>query len=339
RAETAEIDGELRRERKESRKVVKILLLGPGESGKTTILKQMKILHQDGFTPTDRTYYKEIIFSNTTQSMKIILQAMDELSIPVRTENLVHRSLVLSLPANIHAQYLPGDIATAIEALFVDPGVEEAIIRNNEYQLNDSATYYFGQVRRMSAKDYSPSDVDILRSRVKTTGINEISFKYDDHTYKVFDVGGQRSERRKWIHCFENLNAVVFMVSMSEYDQVLREDETVNRMQESLILFDSICNSRWFGATSMILFLNKMDLLADKVTRSPLSLYLTDYDGPNTYEEAVIYFRRTFIRCNREAKTIYTHVTCATDTRQIKFVLKAMIDILIKEQLKNTGFL
>jgi len=198
---------------------------------------------------------------------------------------------------------------------------------------------YFAAAKRMGAKDYIPTDQDILRSRVKTTGITEITFPVQDLVYKVFDVGGQRSERRKWIHCFENLNAVVFMVSLSEYDQVLREDESVNRMQESLVLFDSICNSRWFVRTSMILFLNKMDLLADKISRSPLELYLTDYDGPNTYEAAVSYFRGTFIKCNREAKTIYTHVTCATDTRQIKFVLKAMLDILIKESLRNIGFL
>lgn len=72
--------------------------------------------------------------------MKTILQAMDELSIPILPANAPHRSLILSLAANIHAPYLPSDIATAIEALHQDPGVEEAIFRNNEYQLNDSAT-------------------------------------------------------------------------------------------------------------------------------------------------------------------------------------------------------
>lgn len=100
----------------------------------------MKILHCNGFTPADRAYYKEIIFSNTTQSMKVILQAMDELTIPILPENAPHRSLIRSLAANIHAPYLPSDIYTAIEALSRDPGVEEAIFRNNEYQLNDSAT-------------------------------------------------------------------------------------------------------------------------------------------------------------------------------------------------------
>lgn len=75
----------------------------------------------------------------------------------------------------------------------------------------------------------------------------------------MFDVGGQRSERKKWIHCFENVTAIVFLVAISEYDQMLYEDESINRMQEALVLFDSICNSRWFVRTSIILFLNKVN--------------------------------------------------------------------------------
>lgn len=75
---------------------------------------------------------------------------------------------------------------------------------------------------------------------------------------QVFDVGGQRSERKKWIHCFENVTAIIFLVAISEYDQLLYEDQNVNRMQEALTLFDSICNSRWFVRTSIILFLNKI---------------------------------------------------------------------------------
>jgi hypothetical protein len=49
----------------------------------------------------------------------------------------------------------------------------------------------------------------------------------------MFDVGGQRSERKKWIHCFENVTTILFLVAISEYDQLLFEDETVNRMQEA----------------------------------------------------------------------------------------------------------
>jgi guanine nucleotide-binding protein G(i) subunit alpha len=83
----------------------------------------------------------------------------------------------------------------------------------------------------MAQPNYLPNDQDILRSRVKTTGITETMFSVGELTYRLFDVGGQRSERKKWIHCFENVTALVFLVALSEYDQMLYEDESVNRMQ------------------------------------------------------------------------------------------------------------
>lgn len=98
-------------------------------------------------------------------------------------------------------------------------------------------------------------------SRVKTTGITETTFLCDGKTMRIFDVGGTRSERKKWIHAFEIVHAVVFHVDIGAYDQLLFEDETVNRMQEALTLFDSITNSRWFTRTSFILHFTKMDKL------------------------------------------------------------------------------
>lgn len=100
----------------------------------------MKILHNGGFTDSDRAFYKEIIFSNTVQSMRTILEATRDLSIDLAPENETYREFFMQLPANIHADALPQEIFTAIDTLRRDPGVEEAIIRNNEYQLNDSAT-------------------------------------------------------------------------------------------------------------------------------------------------------------------------------------------------------
>jgi G-protein alpha subunit len=99
----------------------------------------------------------------------------------------------------------------------------------------------------------------------------------------MFDVGGQRSERKKWIHCFENVTTILFLVAISEYDQLLFEDETVNRMQEALTLFDSICNSRWFVKTSIILFLNKIDRFKEKLPVSPMQNYFPDYEGMNAH--------------------------------------------------------
>lgn len=124
-----------------------------------------------------------------------------------------------------------------------------------------------------------PSDQDVLRMRVKTIGITETKLDVGSLTYRMVDVGGQRSERKKWIHCFEDVTAIIFMVAISEYDQVLFEDESVNRMTESLTLFQSICNMEWFSKTSIILFMNKTDVFKKKLKSNPLRLYFPKYKG------------------------------------------------------------
>ena len=184
---------------------------------------------------------------------------------------------------------------------------------------------YFDNIARIAAPDYMPNDQDVLRSRVKTTGITETTFIIGDLTYRMFDVGGQRSERKKWIHCFENVTTILFLVAISEYDQLLFEDETVNRMQEALTLFDSICNSRWFIKTSIILFLNKIDRFKEKLPVSPMKNYFPDYEGGEDYAAACDYILNRFVSLNQhETKQIYTHFTCATDTTQIRFVMAAV---------------
>ena len=95
----------------------------------------------------------------------------------------------------------------------------------------------------------------------------------------MFDVGGQRSERKKWIHCFDNVDCVLFVVAMSEYDQMLAEDRSVNRMQESLNLFEDIVNNEFFAEMPFIVFFNKKDLFEEKILRSPLTICFTEYAG------------------------------------------------------------
>ena len=244
---------------------------------------------------------------------------------------------------------------------------------SNAYKLHS----YFDSIGRIAQPDYLPNDQDVLRSRVKTTGITETTFIIGELTYRMFDVGGQRSERKKWIHCFENVTTILFLVAISEYDQLLFEDETVNRMQEALTLFDSICNSRWFVKTSIILFLNKIDRFKEKLPVSPMKNYFPDYEGKLNqngtngrehqrsnlteggpdYAAACDYILNRFVSLNQhETKQIYTHFTCATDTTQIRFVMAAVNgkypfsglhglwltmtpDIIIQENLRDCGLL
>ncbi|KFP24885.1 Guanine nucleotide-binding protein G(t) subunit alpha-3, partial [Colius striatus] len=234
---------------------------------------------------------------------------------------------------------MSSELVGLIKQLWRDGGTQACFARAAEYQLSDSAAYYLNDLDRLAMPDYVPSEQDILHSRVKTSGIIETQFSFKDLNFRMFDVGGQRSERKKWIHCFEGVTCIIFCAALSAYDMVLVEDKEVNRMHESLQLFNSICNHKCFAATSIVLFLNKKDLFQEKITKVHLNICFPEYNGLNTFEDAGNYIKKQFLDLNirKEDKEIYSHLTCATDTQNVKFVFDAVTDIIIKENLKDCG--
>lgn len=326
------IDKQIKEERDRSNKKVKLLLLGPAESGKSTVAKQLRILHQDGFTEDDRIHYKDLVYFNVFSAMQAMIEAMDVLDLKYENEDrLSDAKQVLDVCQNVDLCdiRLDDEIVEAIERLWNDSGFQHCYDRSREYQLSDSAKYFLDKVKELAQPDYLPSDEDVLRTRVRSTGIVETTFQYKGLDFTLIDVAGHRSERRKWIHCFEDVTAIVYCVAMSEYDQVLIEDNETNRMEESLKLFDSICNNPYFVNTAFILFLNKKDLFQQKVKKSPISTYFPDYKGKNSYDEASSFIRKMFESVNKEKRRdIFTHFTCATDTENIRFVFNCVHDVI-----------
>lgn len=339
-ARSKQIEKNLKEDGIQAAKDIKLLLLGAGESGKSTIVKQMKIIHESGFTPEDFKQYRPVVFSNTIQSLVAILRAMPNLGISFTDEEReADAKMVMDVVSRMEdTEPFSEELLAGMKRLWRDQGVGQCFARSNEYQLNDSAKYFMEALDRLGAKEYQPTTQDILRTRVKTTGIVEVHFSFKNLNFKLFDVGGQRSERKKWIHCFEDVTAIIFCVAMSEYDQVLHEDETTNRMQESLKLFDSICNNKWFGDTSIILFLNKKDLFEEKILRSALTICFQEYTGAQEYGEAAAYIQAQFEAKNKSTtKEIYCHMTCATDTQNVQFVFDAVTDVIIANNLRGCG--
>jgi len=234
---------------------------------------------------------------------------------------------------------LPPDLANHIKQLWADPAIQETYKHRSDFQLNDSAKYFLDQVDDLIRPDYMPTDQDILHARVRSTGITENDFIIDNNKFKMVDVGGQRNERKKWIHCFDNVTAVLFVADMSAYDRKLYEDEKINRMTETLNLFENICNSKWFRDISVILFLNKSDLFREKITRVSLKLGFPDYTGENIYEPASAYIEQEFLKRNHYKKPIYCHITCATDTRNVSVVFNGVKDIVVRGALESSGLL
>ncbi|KAF3940484.1 hypothetical protein ABW19_dt0206171 [Dactylella cylindrospora] len=336
RLRSKEIEKVIKQDEKRMAKEVKLLLLGAGESGKSTILKQMRLIHTAGFSKADRDQYRVIIFTNIAGSMKLILEAMDQYQIPFeRSENEQYVAMIMTERELGRGESFPKEYLVPLKSLWDDAGVQAAVGRGNEFALHDNLAYYFESLDRIFATDYIPNDQDILRSRLKTTGITEAEFNLGYLIYRMFDVGGQRSERKKWIHCFENVTALLFLVAISGYDQCLVEDKDANQMQEALMLFESICNSQWFLRTSIILFMNKIDLFREKITYSPVKKYFPDYQGdPTSYTQASEFFHDNFKRLNRNpSKDIYVHYTNATDTNLLKITMNSVQDMILQKNL------
>ncbi|XP_070087488.1 guanine nucleotide-binding protein subunit alpha-12 isoform X2 [Equus przewalskii] len=269
RRRSRDIDAGLARERRAVRRLVKILLLGAGESGKSTFLKQMRIIHGREFDQKALLEFRDTIFDNILKG--------------------------------------------------------------------ESVKYFLDNLDRIGQLNYFPSKQDILLARKATKGIVEHDFVIKKIPFKMVDVGGQRSQRQKWFQCFDGITSILFMVSSSEYDQVLMEDRRTNRLVESMNIFETIVNNKLFFNVSIILFLNKMDLLVEKVKTVSIKKHFPDFKGdPHRLEDVQRYLVQCFDRKRRNrSKPLFHHFTTAIDTENIRFVFHAVKDTILQENLKD----
>uniref|UniRef100_D8Q3Y1 Heterotrimeric G protein alpha subunit 2 n=1 Tax=Schizophyllum commune (strain H4-8 / FGSC 9210) TaxID=578458 RepID=D8Q3Y1_SCHCM len=330
-----EIDSQIKADSERLKKECKILLLGSGESGKSTIVKQMKIIHKNGFSPQELASFRPTVYRNVIDSAQAVAQIIKKAN--PESPNLGLLDKIIDYDAN---GIVTPDLADAIRRITSDPATPKIIDEHaNEFYLMDNAAYFFENVVRIGAEKYLPTETDILRARVKTTSISETRFACGPLTIHMFDVGGQRSERKKWIHCFESVTSIIFCTALSEYDQVLLEEKNQNRMAESLTLFESVINSRWFLRTSIILFLNKTDVFKIKLPKVPLDRYFPEYTGGNDINKAAKFILWKFMQANRARLSVYPHLTQATDTKNVRHVFAAVKETILHNALKDSGIL
>eukprot|EP00048_Salpingoeca_helianthica_P016037 m.230122 g.230122 ORF g.230122 m.230122 type:complete len:351 (-) comp17922_c0_seq1:123-1175(-) len=333
---TRRIERLLQKDFHSSKRELKLLLLGTGESGKSTVIKQMRIIYGEGFQEADRKGYTILVYRNILRSFRAMLDAMDVFGISLSDKSLQDPAYqLLDTDPNAYTDIAPH--AALFRKLWVDAGIKQAFARGNEYQLSDSTAYFCNAIERIATPGFIPTVDDVLRAREATTGIHEFVFNLqEDVVFRMLDVGGQRSERRKWIHCFENVTSIIFIVACSEYDQALVEQDDMNRMQESIALFEQIIAYPWFRDASFILFLNKRDILHEKIKRSPLKKYFPDYTGaPDNTEQVEKFILEQYLSRKPGTHDVFPHFTMATDTSNIKFVFESVHATILRMHLKT----
>ncbi|KGL87761.1 Guanine nucleotide-binding protein subunit alpha-13, partial [Charadrius vociferus] len=341
-----EIDKCLNREKTYVKRLVKILLLGAGESGKSTFLKQMRIIHGHDWDRAAREEFRATIYSNVIKGVRVLVDAREKLHIPwgdpANQSNgdtmmaFDTRSVTVAqgmVETAVFLQYLP-----AIRSLWADSGIQHAYDRRREFQLGESVKYFLDNLDKLGEQDYLPSQQDILLARRPTKGIHEYDFEIKNVPFKMVDVGGQRSERKRWFECFDSVTSILFLVSSSEFDQVLMEDRQTNRLTESLNIFETIVNNRVFSNVSIILFLNKTDLLEEKVQKVSIKDYFPEFEGdPHCLTDVQKFLVDCFRtkRRDQQQKPLYHHFTTAINTENIRLVFRDVKDTILHDNLKQ----
>jgi hypothetical protein len=177
-------------------KCYKMLLLGSSDSGKTTILKQFKVLYSKGFTHYEKTFFKRKVVDNSVDTITLLVQALSTYQIPIHnSENQKYVDLVSGgTPRDANGCLYPESIQ-AIAELWKDESIQKVYLKGNEFGLQDTADYFLSNITRIGNPNYEPIDDDILRAKYRTSEISENQFDIGGAQFSIYDVGGHRKLR------------------------------------------------------------------------------------------------------------------------------------------------
>ncbi|KAG8818811.1 hypothetical protein FRC17_010696 [Serendipita sp. 399] len=349
---------------------VKLLLLGQAESGKSTLQKQFQLLYAPEKLESERASWRPVVYINVLYSIRHILDALDDeedsaymsdksngdyrrsqkaelyqrqiYNLKLRLAPLlsIEESLARTLASAGHG------LASASRGPLVRAGWQHHRVQHNDEfdeldQIIDDRDPY-GQ------PEYLPSTDDILRCRLQTLGVAEyvfpISVGRKTVQWKLYDVGGSRGQRHAWVPFFEDANAIIFLAPISAFDQYLEEDYKVNRIDDSLQTFTSICANPLLKNVHLVLFLNKIDILQQKLNAGiKVRKYITSFaNRPNEFHEVSEYFRAHFCQGHRKhsvdnKRGLYVHMTSVVDTKTTQDIITNVRDSIFRGYLKETS--
>ncbi|KAM6492716.1 Guanine nucleotide binding protein (G-protein), alpha subunit [Amanita muscaria] len=225
------------------------------------------------------------------------------------------------------------------------------ILEIQNLRIEELAGFFLDSLERVTSLRYVPTDDDILRARLKTLGVKEHKFRISSGTspwrdLRIFDVGGHRSQvRAAWAPYFDDMDAIIFLAPISCFDQVLSEDPSVNRLEDSVHLWKSVVSNKLLKNTNLILFLNKIDIMKMKLNAGiRMADYILSYGNrANDFERASGYLRRKFNTILKEysptPRMFYGHFTTVTDTKSTKIILFNLREMLLRQHLAQASLI
>jgi len=295
-------------------------------------------------TSSVRKEIAPVIIGNLIQGCQAIIKATKDLGLNLKDPEAI--SAAESLAGVSETTTLTPELAQAVNTLMKEPMFIQTYDRRSDFQLQDCWRNFADACKdypTWGGPNWIPSVDECVRARVRTSGIIEEDFVYKGVKFRMYDAGGQRAERRKWIHCFDAVTAVIFVAASSEYDQNLFEDAKVNRLVEAIQLFGDTCNSKWFINTPIILFLNKKDLFIEKFRDRKVSLNISGHfptapEDSNDVDGALRWVKDQFLEAKKvREKEVFVHHTTATDPQNVETVFTDCSAIILQQNLNASG--
>ncbi|KAE9552315.1 hypothetical protein FO519_004472 [Halicephalobus sp. NKZ332] len=305
-------------------------VVGAAESGKTTLLSQIRMLHKQPFSNSELIHRRAFIYANILNSMKIIINYAEANNLKFSAENQKKAKEVLYTIEECIGPFNEEEFQI-LNKLWKDPVIQEAYKRRGEYNLNDSTRYFFDNLERINKSDFQPTSTDLIRAYCPTIGIQNIVFTAKNRSFQLFDIGGQKVDRRKWATMYDGLDAIFFCLAISEYDQKFEDDERESRLMDSLNLLEQICEEPKFESTPIFVFMNEADVLKEKLGKFPLKDYLPDYEGKNEKEAMDFLLRKVEEKCKyHDENLISIQYTCLIDNDEMEKILDNVFKQLLK---------
>ncbi|GLB37323.1 putative G protein alpha subunit [Lyophyllum shimeji] len=226
--------------------------------------------------------------------------------------------------------------------------IVQQILRKHHVRLEDTPGFFLQDIYRIARPDYVPSDSDVVRARLRTTGVQEYHFTLDRGTstsldWFMYDVAGARTSRAAWIPYFKDITGIIFLAPLSAFNETLPEDPSVNSVHDTFSLWKTVCASKLLANVQLILFLNKTDLLQRKL-KSGLMVgdYLPEYqESSNDFATVTTWFRRAFARIYKDhsppKRKLIAHFTSVVDTKATAQTLAAVQAVILHNDVTEAG--
>ncbi|KAJ7353187.1 guanine nucleotide binding protein, alpha subunit [Mycena albidolilacea] len=236
-----------------------------------------------------------------------------------------------------------------MRSIWEDRVVREMLSRR-KVRIEDSAGFFLNDVDRIARTDYQITDDDIIRARLRTVGVQEyrVTFEHGHSAgseWRMYDVGGTRSSRAVWYSYFDDVDAIIFLAPVSCFDEKLAEDRHVNRLEDSYMLWKSVCACKLLARTQLVLFLNKCDLLQAKLMRgAKIRDSVPSFgDRRNDVATATRYFQQHFKEIQRTYSPVqrpfYVHLTSVIDTKSTAVTLGAVEESILRDHLRRADLM